>query len=312
VGKAKVQAGEVELRAVANLVIIITRIAAHIRMSKGLASARRSCDDARMNNARILSGMQAEHSLSRRDFVAVAGLVASAVALQPELAAATGDRRVVVWSEATAPKDVYPRDINSAIAEGLKPLAGWEVRVACLDEAGQGLPDELLNGTDVLMWWGHKRHDEVKDDLVDRIERRVKQEGMGFVALHSSHFAKPYKRLMGTACSWREYKADGTSAGVIVKLPDHPVAKGVRDFELPKIERYGEPFRVPEPEAVVLEGVYTKPDGQKEPGRMGMCWTVGKGRVFYFTPGHETYHDFFRDEVRLILRNVVQWAAPNR
>ena len=135
---------------------------------------------------------------------------------------------------------------------------------------------------------------------------------MGFISIHSSHFAKPYKALMGTACSWREYKADGTSARVIVKLSDHPIARGVKDFDLPKIERYGEPFAVPEPEAVVLDGVYTKPNGEKEPGRMGLCWTVGKGRVFYFTPGHETYDDFFRPEVRQILRNAVEWAAPKR
>lgn len=207
---------------------------------------------------------------------------------------------------------MYPNDINGAIADGLKPLTGWAVRTAGIDQPDQGLPEDLLKATDVLIWWGHKRHGDVKDELVDRIERRVREEGMGFLSLHSSHFAKPYKRLMGTACSWREYKADGTSARVTVRLPDHPIAKGVKDFDLPKIERYGEPFRVPEPEAVVLDGVYTKPDGTKEPGRMGMCWTVGKGRVFYLTPGHETYDDFFRPEIRLILRNAVEWAAPKQ
>jgi trehalose utilization protein len=60
---------------------------------------------------------------------------------------------------------------------------------------------------------------------------------------------------------------------------------------------------------VVFDGVYTKPNGGKEPGRMGLCWTVGKGKVFYFTPGHETYDDFYRPEVRQILRNAVLWAA---
>ena len=96
---------------------------------------------------------------------------------------------------------------------------------------------------------------------------------------------------------------------IIVKDPTHPIAKGVKDFSLPKIERYGEPFAVPTPEAVVFDGIYTKPDGQKENGRMGLCWTVGKGRVFYFTPGHETYDDYFRPEVRQIFRNAVEWAG---
>jgi len=209
-----------------------------------------------------------------------------------------------------SPKDVYPKDINNAIADSLKSLDGWEVIAASIDEPHQGLPDDLLKRTDVLIWWGHKRHDEVKNELVDKIYKRVTEEGMGFISLHSSHFAKPYKKLMGTACTWREYKADGTSVKIIVKDPNHPIAKGVKDFELPKIERYGEPFAVPEPEAVVLDGIYTKPDGKTEPGRMGMCWTVGKGKVFYFTPGHETYDDFFRKEVIQIMKNAVQWACP--
>ncbi|MCX8108667.1 MAG: ThuA domain-containing protein [Verrucomicrobiae bacterium] len=251
-------------------------------------------------------------SLSRRGFLKTASLATTGCLLSPYLIAAQGKRIVVVWSEGTAPKDLYPNDINAAIAEGLKTLNGWEIRVAHIDQPDQGLPDNLLNAADVLIWWGHKRHGEVKNELVDKIERRVKQEGMGFISVHSSHFAKPYRRLMGTPCSWREYKTDGTSVRIIVKLPDHPIAKGVKDFELPKIERYGEPFRVPEPEAVVLDGIYKKPDGQEEPGRMGMCWTVGKGRVFYFTPGHETYDDFYRPEVRLIMRNAVEWAAPKK
>jgi trehalose utilization protein len=133
---------------------------------------------------------------------------------------------------------------------------------------------------------------------------------MGFISTHSSHFAKPYRKLMGTACSWGEYQADGTSVKIIVKEPDHPIAKGVKDFSLPRIERYGEPFKVPTPEAVPLDGIYTRPDGKTQPGRMGLCWTVGKGKVFYFTPGHETYNDYFRPEVRQIFRNAVQWAAP--
>jgi trehalose utilization protein len=249
-------------------------------------------------------------NISRRAALGLGASVAAGTLMEFNLLAAAGKRVVVVWSERTAPKDLYPNDINGAIVEGLKPLSGWEVVAANLDQPDQGVPDDLLKRTDVLIWWGHKRHGEVKNDLVERIYRRVHDEGMGFISVHSSHFAKPYKRLMGTACSWREYKADGTSAKVTVKAPNHPIANGLKDFELPKIERYGEPFAVPEPETVVLDGVYTKPDGQKEPGRMGMCWTVGKGRVFYLTPGHETYDDFFRNDIRLILRNAVEWAAP--
>ena len=266
-----------------------------------------------MNKSLSLPLRIPDHRISRRTLLGAGATLVAGISLDPSVFAAAAKRRVVVWAEGTAPLDkVYPDDVNTAIAEGLKPLRDWDVILANLDQPNQGVSDELLRQTDVLIWWGHKRHDEVKDDLVQRIVSRVKEGGMGFIAVHSSHFAKPYRKLMGTACTWREYKADGTSAKVIVKTPNHPIAKGVKDFNLPKIERYGEPFAVPQPEAVVLDGLYTKPDGQTEPGRMGLCWTVGQDKVFYFTPGHETYDDFFRDEVRLIFRNAVEWAAPKR
>lgn len=255
--------------------------------------------------------------LTRREAIGL-GLAATAAAMVPQLTlAATGKRTVVVWSEGTAnvdqgSKEVYPQDINTAIAEGLKPLEaeGWEIVKASLKDPSQGVSDELLARTSVLVWWGHKKHGEVKDDLVTKIDARVRSGKMGFIATHSSHFAKPYKKLMGTACSWGEYVADGTSVEIIVKEPNHPICKGVTSFSLPKIERYGEPFAVPTPEAVPLDGIYTRPDGKKQPGRMGLCWTVGQGRVFYFTPGHETYNDYFRPEVRRIFINAVKWAAP--
>lgn len=254
--------------------------------------------------------------MSRRTALGLGTAAAAGLIVDPSGWAASATRKVVVWSEGTAnvddnSKKVYPNDINSAIAEGLKPLEarGWQILKANLDQPAQGITDALLNSTDVLIWWGHKRHGEVKDELVKRIEARVKEGGMGFIATHSSHFAKPYRKLMGTACSWSEYVCDGTSVEVLVKEPNHPICQGVKNFKLPLIERYGEPFAVPAPESLPLDGVYTKPDGSKAPGRMGLCWTVGKGRVFYFTPGHETYDDYYRPEVRRIFINAVEWAA---
>ncbi len=267
----------------------------------------------------LLSEHHCTQLISRRELLGLGAAAAASLALAPGLLAAPGKRKVVVWSEGTAnvdpgSKKVYPDDVNTAMAEGLKPLEaeGWEIVTASLKDPDQGMSEERLASTDVLIWWGHKKHGEVKDELVNRIDTRVRQEGMGFIAVHSSHFAKPYRKLMGTACSWGEYQADGTSVKITVKEPDHPIAKGVKDFSLPKIERYGEPFKVPTPEAVPFDGLYTRPDGKTQPGRMGLCWTVGKGRVFYLTPGHETYDDFFRPEIRQILRNAVQWAAPAR
>jgi trehalose utilization protein len=260
------------------------------------------------------------HNISRREALIYGTGLVTALSGVPTLSAAgSRSRRVVVWSEGTAnvdpeSKKVYPQDINTAIAEGLKPLEaqGWEIVKASLNDPDQGLSDERLNSTEVLIWWGHKKHGEVKDDLVAKIDRRVRDGKMGFIGTHSCHFAKPFKKLMGTACSWREYVADGTSAEIIVKTPDHPICKGVQSFKLKAIERYGEPFKVPTPDAVPFEGIYLKPDGTKENARMGLCWTIDKGRVFYFTPGHETYNDYYQPEVRRIFVNAVPWAAPGQ
>jgi len=254
--------------------------------------------------------------MTRRNALALGATVATGLAVMPAALAQGQKRKVVVWSEGTANVDpkskiVYPNDVNSAIAEGLQPLEAqdWQIVKATLSDPDQGISDQLLSTTDVLIWWGHKKHGDVSDALVDKIDARVRDGKMGFIGTHSCHFAKPFKKLMGTACSWREYVDDGTTAEVIVKEPDHPICKGVKNFNL-KIERYGEPFAVPTPDSVPLDGLYTKPDGKTEPGRMGMCWTVGKGKVFYFTPGHETYNDYYKPQVRTIFINAVQWAAP--
>jgi trehalose utilization protein len=247
--------------------------------------------------------------ISRRSFVAVATLGAAGALIIPARAAT---RRVVVWSEGTAQDDkVYPQDINSAVADGLKKkLSGWTIETACLKDPEQGCSEESLGKCDVLIWWGHKKHDNVKDEYVARIVRRVKEDGMGFIAVHSSHFAKPNKRLMGTACSWAAYENDGCKCKVIISDPTHPIVQGVSEFTLPQIERYSEPYRVPTPQSVPLSGSYIYPDGKEEPTRLGLCWSIGKGRMFYFAPGHETYRDFYMDPVQQIMANAVNWAAP--
>lgn len=248
--------------------------------------------------------------MSRRMVLALGAIAASEVMLSKNVLAATPKRRVLVWSEATAPKNVYPQDINTVVAEGLKPLSGWEIVTASIDDPDQGVSDQSLDKTDVLIWWGHKRHGQVKDDRVAKIVDRVKNGGMGFIALHSSHYSKALKSVLGTPCGFSAYVCDGSAVKVIVKDKTHPIAQGVKDFTLDDTERYSEPYQVPEPEAVVFDGLYLRPDGSTEASRQGLVWTVGRGKVFYFQPGHETYPHFFDDNVRQILRNAVVWAAP--
>ena len=220
-------------------------------------------------------------------------------------------RVVVVWSEGTAPKNVYPNDINGAIVEGLKPLSkNWEIVKANLSDPDQGISDELLKRTDVLIWWGHQKHGDVKDELVDKIVKRVKEEGMGFISLHSSHFAKPNKKLMGTPCTWGAYVGDSTTLKVTVKDSKHPIAQGVKEFTIVHNERYSDPYAVPKPQSVVFEGVATLKDGKTDPSQQGLTWEIGKGKMFYFQPGHETNPVFMDENIKKIMINAVRWAAP--
>lgn len=238
-------------------------------------------------------------------------LVAGAMFLAVSAGAAE-KRCVVVWSEGTAPTNVYPSDINGAIADGLRAsLPDWEVVKASLGDPDQGLPDALLNRADVLIWWGHKKHKDVNDALVAKIVKRVKEDGMGFVSLHSSHFAKANKALMGTPCSWGAYKGDSTTLKIAVKDAAHPIAKGIpAEFTIEHNERYSDPYAVPEAASVVFDGVATLKDGGKDPSKIGFAWNVGKGRMFYFQAGHETNPVFCDPNVRKIIANAVNWAAP--
>jgi len=222
-----------------------------------------------------------------------------------ELLRAARPVRVLVWSEGTAPKNVYPHDINGAIAEYLNTCEGSIAKAASLKDPDQGLSDTVLSQTDVLIWWGHVLHGEVTDEAVDRIVRHVKERGMGFIALHSSHWSKPFTRLMGTSGNWRAFREDGKPEYIHVAAPGHPIAEGISDFAIPQTEMYADPFEVPEPEALI----FTSRWDAGETARSGLTWKVGKGRVFYFRPGHETYPIFFNETVRKILRNAVLWAA---
>jgi len=225
-------------------------------------------------------------------------------------------KTVVVWSEGTAPKAVFPNDINGAIAEGLKAsplMKDWDVVIANLADPDQGISDELLKKTDVLIWWGHEKHGDVKDALVDKIEKRVKEEGMGFISLHSAHFAKPNKRLMGTPCTFSAYVADNKENLMIVSMPDHPICKGVAPtFTIANDERYSDPYAVPPTNEIPLVGVQVRKDGTRELANMGFCWTIGKGRFFYLQVGHETNPIYFDPEIRKIMANAVLWAAPQK
>jgi len=265
---------------------------------------------ANPSTSSTLDDRQMSNKVSRRAALAAGAVAAGGLFLGNEAMGASRKKQVLVWSEGTAPKNVYPEDINHAVADGLKSLKDWDVRTATLSDPNQGVSDATLDNTNVLIWWGHQKHGEVKDVHVARIVQRVQEGKMGFIGLHSSHFSKALKKLLNTPCSYSAYICDGSKLDVIVKDTSHPIAQGIKDFHLAATERYTEPFRVPTPEAVVFDGLYHLPDGSTESSRQGIVWTVGKGKVFYFQPGHETYPHFFDENVRHLLRNAVTWAAP--
>ena len=168
--------------------------------------------------------------------------------------------RVTVWNEGVHEVEspeiaaVYPHGIHGQIKSFLDTQEDIEVRTATLNDPDCGLPPEVLENTDVLIWWGHKAHDEVPDELVERVHDRVLR-GMGFIALHSAHFSKPFKRLMGTSCAlhWR----DGDFERLWTVNPAHPIAKGIGEYvEIPVEEMYGERFDIPEPDELVFLGWY--------------------------------------------------------
>jgi len=218
---------------------------------------------------------------------------------------------VTIWNEGrhekTNPRvrQVYPDGLHGALGEGLK-AAGHIVSTACLDEPEHGLPEDVLNSTDVLLWWGHKAHDAVSDHIVDRVQRRV-LDGMGFIALHSAHFSKIFRRLMGTSCdlTWREA---GETERIWVVMPSHPIARGLDAwFEIPHEETYGEYFDIPAPDELVFVSWFSG----GEVFRSGCCYYRGSGKIFFFRPGHETYPTFYQAQVQRIIGNAVLWAAPS-
>ncbi|MEH6717642.1 MAG: ThuA domain-containing protein [Aurantimonas endophytica] len=217
--------------------------------------------------------------------------------------------RTVVWNEYAherenpVVRDIYPDGIHAVIAAALGREADIEVSTATLDEPEHGLSQARLDATDVLLWWGHKSHGAVSDAVVERVADRVHQ-GMGMIVLHSGHFAKIFKRLMGTPCSlrWREA---GERERLWAINRTHPIVQGVGpSIELPNAEMYGEPFLVPEP----METVFISWFEGGEVFRSGLTYQRGAGRIFYFRPGHETYPIYHNPEIQTVLRNAVRWA----
>ncbi|GIN85980.1 trehalose utilization protein ThuA [Heyndrickxia sporothermodurans] len=202
-------------------------------------------------------------------------------------------------------KKIYPNGIHNVISEFLKK-ENIHVTTAVLDDEDHGLSDEILKNTDVLIWWGHIAHDEVDDAIVEKVYDRVLQ-GMGLIVLHSAHYSKIFKRLMGTSCDlkWRD---DGEQERIWVIDPTHPIAQGLGEgFDIKQEEMYGEHFDIPIPDELIFISWFQG----GEVFRSGCTYRRGKGKIFYFRPGHEAFPTFYQKEVQQIILNAVKWACPN-
>ena len=226
--------------------------------------------------------------------------------------------RVLAWSERTEPVDIYPKGINGQIAAFLGTEVDLQVTVANLSDPEQGLSEAALAKTDVLLWFGHKQHGLVTDENVERVINHIHDRGMGFLPLHSAHYSKPFQRILktiafdrgkpleGTPGKWAKTANNGAKETIHVLLPGHPIAKGVQDFVIPHTEVYWNPFIAPEPDKKILEGRYEK---DLQDSNDGLLWAFGKGQMFYFRPGHETYPIFFQPEVQQVIRNAIRFLA---
>lgn len=222
-----------------------------------------------------------------------------------------GPIRVTIWNEFRHEREnetyaaIYPNGIHGAIAEGLADASDLQIATATLDEPQHGLTRERLDNTDVLVWWGHKAHGEVADEVVERVHQRV-LGGMGLIVLHSGHFSKIFKRLMGTSCDLK-WRVGEDHERLWVVAPGHPIVAGIGEsIELTAEEMYGEHFDVPRPDELVFVSWFSG----GEIFRSGCCYTRGAGKIFYFRPGHESFPTYHNPDVRRVIANAARWAAP--
>ena len=221
--------------------------------------------------------------------------------------------KVTIWNEYLHEvqlqeiADVYPKGIHGCIADFLEK-AGMETKTATLVEPEHGLTQEVLDDTDVLIWWGHMAHEQVSDEIVDRVHRRI-QDGMGLIVLHSGHGSKIFQRICGTDSGRLKWREDGEKEILWVVDPSHPIVDGLEEkIVIEHEEMYGEHFNIPTPDELVFVSWF---EGG-EVFRSGCCFYRGKGRIFYFRPGHEVFPIYHQPEIQKVITNAVKWAAPVR
>ena len=115
-------------------------------------------------------------------------------------------------------------------------------------------------------------------------------------------------RLTLPQCVFPAWRADGKPSHVRTLKPMHPIAAGLPEtWDIPQTEMYGGAFHVPKPDEVIFREEWDK----GERFNSGCVWNIGKGRVFYFRPGHETYPIFKQAEPLRVVENAVRWLPKD-
>lgn len=217
---------------------------------------------------------------------------------------------ITIWNEYVHEKteekvrNIYPNGIHNAIKDFLQ-CDEYNITTATLDDPECGLTQEVVDNTDVMLWWGHLAHGNVPDEVAKRVQEAV-LKGMGIIFLHSAHKSKPFMNLIGSTGNlvWRE--SDDKELLWVIS-PTHPIAQGLgRYVEIPAEETYGEPFDIPTPDEIVFSSWFTG----GEIFRSGITYKRGYGKIFYFKPGHESYPIYYQEEIQTIIKNAVKWVAP--
>src|SRR5690625_3362067 len=150
-------------------------------------------------------------------------------------------------------------------------------------------------------------HGDVEDAIVEKVQKRV-LAGMGLIVLHSGHFSKIFKALMGTTCDLKWREADEKERLWVVD-PSHPITAGVGEFiELEKEEMYGEHFDIPAPDELVFVSCF---EGG-EVFRTAATFKRGQGKIFYFRQGHKKNPTSNNKEAKQVTKNAVEWAANKK
>lgn len=220
---------------------------------------------------------------------------------------------VVVWGENRHEQTeehvraVYPDGMHETIGQAVRERLGdaADVSTATLDDPEHGLTAERLAHTDVLVWWGHAAHAEVRDEVVERVHQRI-LEGMGLVVLHSGHWSKLFVKLMGTTCTLR-WRSEHDRELVWTVNPTHPIAAGVPNpIVIPEQEMYGEFFDIPVPDELIFLSTFTG----GEVFRSGCTFRRSHGKIFFFSPGDQDFPVYHHPDVRRVIANGVDWVAP--